>query len=132
MSGAEFIHVYDLEKDREYVERVQAATVQGGEFALRIDHGLFGTDQWWAAIRNGDVPTERLEGMIVQLYKTGEWPEFAVEVDGERSSWAMDGDVGRYRVGKGVHIEFITAEYRKPPPEADASTRVVLGIWVEP
>ena len=79
MSGAEFIHVYDLEKDLEYVERVQAATVQAGEFALRTDHGLFGTSQWWAAIRSGDVPTERLEGMIVQLYKSGVKP-FVVAV----------------------------------------------------
>ena len=132
MSDAEFIHVYDLEKDREYVERVQAATVQAGEFALRRDNGLFGSSQWWAAIRGGSVATERVEGTIVQLYKTGDWPEFAVEADGQRSSWAMDGDVSRYEMGKSVRIEFVNVEYERPPPNAEASTRVVLGIWIEP
>ncbi len=132
MSDDAFIHVYDLERDREYVERVQAATVQAGEFALRTDNGLFGSSQWWAAIRDGTVPTERIEGTIEQLYQKGEWPEFSVDADGERTSWAMDGDIARYDVGKRVRIEFVTLEYQKPKPDAEASTRAVLGIWVEP
>lgn len=132
MSDTEFIHVYALERDREYVERVQAGTVEAGELALRTDNGLFGSSQWWAAIRKGTVPTERIEGMIVKLYKQGEWPEFSVDADGQRTSWAMDGDVSHYEEGKRVRIDFVTLEYQNPKPNGEASTRAVLGIWIEP
>ena len=132
MSDTEFIHVYALERDREYVERVQAGTVAAGDLALCTDNGLFGSSQWWAAIRKGTVPTERIEGTIVKLYKQGEWPEFAVESDGQRTSWAMDGDVSHYEGGKRVRIDFVTLEYQNPKPNGEASTRAVLGIWIEP
>ncbi len=132
MSDTEFIHVYALERDHEYVERVQAGTVEAGELALRTDNGLFGSSQWWTAIRDGTVPTERIEGIIVKLYKRGEWPEFSVESDGQRTSWAMDGDVSRYEEGKRVRIDIVTLEYQKPKHDGEASTQAVLGIWIEP
>ncbi len=130
MSDTDFIQVYALERDHEYIERVQAGTVEAGELALRTDNGLFGSSQWWAAIGDGTVPTERIEGMIVKLYKKGEWPEFAVESDGQRTSWAMDGDVTRYEEGKRVRIDFVTLEYQKTKPDGEASTRAVLGILI--
>jgi len=130
--GADLVQAYSLEKDREYIERVQMATVQSGEFAIRCDHGLFGSQQWWDAIRDATVPTHRVDGVIVQIYRRGDWPEFEIEADGERSTWALDGDAGRYAVGKRARVEFVTLEYQKPQPDGERSTRVVLGIWVEP
>ena len=130
--SADLVQAYSLEKDREYVERVQMATVQGGDFAIRPNHGLFGSKPWWDAIRGGSVPTHRVDGVIVQIYRRGEWPEFEIEVDGERSTWALDGDAEFYAVGKRVRIDFVTLEYQKPQPDGERSTRVVLGIWVEP
>ena len=129
---ADFVQAYSLKKDREYIERVQMATVQGGDFALRRDQGLFGSEPWWDAIRDGTVPTHRIDGVIVQIYRRGDWPEFQIEADGERSTWALDGDAGCYAVGKRARVEFVTLEYQKPQPGGERSTRVVLGIWVEP
>ena len=130
--SADLVQAYSLEGDREYIERVQMATVQGGDLAVRRDHGLFGSAPWWDAIRDGTVPTHRIAGVIVQIYRRGDWPEFEIEADGERSTWALDGDAGRYAVGKRARVEFATLEYQKPQPDGERSTRVVLGIWVEP
>jgi hypothetical protein len=129
--GTELVRAYSLERDRQYIERVQMATVQGSDFAIRKDHGLFGSKSWWAAIRNGSLPTHRIEGVIVHIYRSGEWPEFEVEADGARTTWALDGDAARYAVGKRVQIDYVTLEFQKPRPDGDRTTRAVLGIWVE-
>ena len=55
----DFVKVYDLARDREYIERIQKATVEASELALRTDHGIFGSAKWWSAIRDGTVPTQR-------------------------------------------------------------------------
>jgi hypothetical protein len=78
------------------------------------------------------VPTHRVDGVIVQLYRRGDWPEFEIEADGERSTWALDGDAKCYAVGKRARVEYVTLEYQKPQSGGERSTRVVLGIWVEP
>ena len=132
MSEAELVQVYDLKNDREYVERVQAATVQSDDFALRADQGLFGSPQWWAAVRDGRLSARRIDGIIVQVYQRDAWPTFLVEAAGKRTSWAMDGDVTRYEVGKRVRVEYVELEYQKPQSDGERSTPAVLGIWVEP
>jgi hypothetical protein len=130
----DLVQVYDLAKDREYIERIQKATVEASELALRTEHGLFGSGKWWAAIRDGTVPTQRLEGVIARVGRNpvNDWPEFEVESNGALSTWALEGDLGMYRAGKRVRIDYITQRYQKPlPGSADDSARVVLGIWVE-
>lgn len=132
--NTDFLKVYDLAKDREYIERIQKATVEGSELALRTDRGLFGSAKWWAAIRDGTVPTRRLEGSITRVGRSpvSDWPDFEVESEGGRSTWALEGDLAMYRVGKRVRIEYVTQRYQRPlPGSGDDSTRVVLGIWVE-
>lgn len=132
--ATELVQVYDLAKDREYIERIQKATVEASELALQTEHGLFGSAKWWAAIRDGTVPTQRLEGVITRVGRNpvNDWPEFEIEVEGELSTWALEGDLGMYRAGKRVRVEYVTQRYQKPlPGSGDASTRVVLGIWVE-
>jgi hypothetical protein len=129
--GTDFVQAYSLERDREYIERVQMATVEGTDFAIRKDHGLFGSEPWWSAIRKGELPTQRIEGVIVHIYRSGEWPEFEVEADGARTTWALDGDAARYAIGKRVRIDYVTLEFQEPRPGTDRTTRAVLGIWVE-
>jgi hypothetical protein len=132
--NTDFLKVYDLARDREYIERIQKATVEGGELALRTDHGLFGSAKWWAAIRDGTVPTQRLEGAISRVGRNplSDWPDFEVDSKGERSTWALEGDLNMYRVGKRVRIEYVTQRYQEPLPGSGGdSTRAVLRIWIE-
>jgi hypothetical protein len=130
----DFVKVYDLARDREYIERIQKATVEASELALRTDHGIFGSAKWWSAIRDGTVPTQRVEGTISRVGRNplSDWPDFEVEAKGERSTWALEGDLKMYQVGKRVRVEYVTQRYQKPiPGTGDASTQAVLGIWVE-
>jgi hypothetical protein len=130
----DFVQVYGLARDREYIERIQKATVEASELALRTEHGLFGSAKWWAAIRDGTIPTQRLEGAIARVGRNAvsDWPEFEVESNGELSTWALEGDLSMYRAGKRVRIEYVTQRYQKPlPGSGEDSTRAVLGIWVE-
>ena len=124
------LQTYDLEKDREYVERIQMATVQSAEFALRTEHGLLGTQRWWAALASGDIPTLRAEGRIVDVRVDAGWPEFELEVDGVLSSWCLEGDVQAYQIGNVARVDFVELEYQEPV-DGDASVKVVLRILVE-
>jgi hypothetical protein len=132
--AADLVQVYDLARDREYVERVQAASARGDDLALRRDHGIFGSAPWWSAIRSGEIETLRVEGTISRLYRNAaDWPEFELDAgDGERSHWSLDGDVSRYCVGKAARVEYVLQEYQQPRGRDGEATRVVLGIWIEP
>ncbi len=130
--AADLIQVYDLQRDREYVERVQNACVEKSEFALVEAHGLFGSGPWWDAIRRGALPTQRVEGTIVQILKHAGWPEFELDSGGERSTWALDGKVESYQVGKRARVELVTQEFLKPRSESERETPIVIAIWVEP
>lgn len=126
------MQIYDLARDREYVERVQKATIDGGDFALSQEHGLFGSSRWWQALRSGELASRELTGVIARVYlNASNWPEFEVEADGERSSWALEGAPGRYRPGKRARIQYVMLRYARPPEDGEAETRVVTGIWVE-
>ena len=130
--ASDFVQAYDLERDREYVERVQRACVERSEFALKSDRGLFGTKPWWEAIREGTIPTHRVEGTIVTISKQGGWPEFEIDTRGDRSTWALDGKVEAYTVGKQAQVAYVRQEFLKPAADAERETPIVIGIWVEP
>jgi len=128
----EFYEAYSLERDREYIERLQAATVQHGEFALSSENGLVGSKPWWDAIQDGRIPTTRVEGEVVDIrLNAGSWPEFEVDSDGESSTWCLEGDIKSYRVGGLVQIDYVLVRYAKPPSEGDDAAKLVTGIWVE-
>ncbi len=128
----EFYEAYSFERDREFIERLQAATVQRGEFALSSDNGLVGSKPWWEAIRDARIPTTRVEGEIVDIrLNAGNWPEFEIDSAGVSSTWCLEGDIKTYRVGGLVRIDYVIVRYAKPPSEADDSAKIVLGIWVE-
>ena len=125
--------VYDLARDREYVERVQMASVQASEYALAKEHGLFGSQAWWDAVADGSLPKHVVEGRITRVYvNQANWPEFEIERDGELSTWALEGEASRYTAGKLARIEYVMQRYASPAPGSDPETQVVIGIWVEP
>ncbi len=128
----EFYQAYSFERDREYIERLQAATVQGSEFALDSEHGLVGSKPWWDAIGESKLATTRVEGEVVDIrVNSGGWPEFEVDSNGESSTWCLEGDIKTYRVGGRVRIDYVMVRYAKPPSEDDDAAKIVIGIWVE-
>ena len=130
--NAGLVSAYDLGKDREYVERIQMATVQETEHALRKDHGLLGSGRWWAAVADESIPTRRVEGTITDVrVNSGNWPEFEVEAEGEHSVWALEGELHAYRVGSAVRVDFVELPFLKPQAGGDDTVQVVLRILVE-
>lgn len=128
-----YTQTYDLVRDREYVERLQLAMVEGSEFALESQHGLFGPKRWWQAVRDGSIARHRVDGEIVDVRLNGNWPEFEVDVRGGRTSWCLEGDVERYRIGCGVRIDYVVQRYHTPAKDCRGdSVKVVLEIWVAP
>jgi hypothetical protein len=128
----EWYCAYELERDREYIERLQAATVQGSGFALDTSRGLIGTPKWWDAVSDGTIPTTSVHGTILDIrVNSDNWPEFEISDGDGVSVWALEGDIKSYRVGGGVRIDFVTVRYAKPPDEGEDAAKVVLGIWVE-
>jgi len=128
----EFYQAYSFERDREYIERLQAATVQNSEFALDSEHGLIGSKSWWEAIRDAKIAKTRVEGEVVDIrVNAGGWPEFEVDSAGESSVWCLEGDIKSYRVGGRARIEYVMVRYSKPPSGGDEMAKIVLGIWVE-
>lgn len=127
-----FQRTYELARDREYIERIQMVTVRGEPLGLAQEHGLFGSKRWFAALEERALATTRLEGVIrgVGVDPRG-WPQFELEVDGERTTWGLEGDPKAYRPGARARIDFVDVAYANPSPGSDAEARVVLGIWIE-
>ncbi len=127
---AGYTHTHDLTRDRQYVERLQLASVKASEFALASPHGLFGSGRWWESVRDGSIPTHRVEGTIVDVRINGNWPEFEVLAEEELTTWCLEGDVKSYSVGSGVRISYVTQHYAAPSGRDEDSVKVVLKTWV--
>lgn len=82
-----YTQTHDLTRDRQYVERLQLASVKASEFALASLHDLFGSGRWWEAVCDGSIPTHRVEGTIVDVRINGNWPEFEVLAEEEPTTW---------------------------------------------
>ncbi len=129
----EWVEVYDLARDREYLERLQLATIKSNEFALVSEHGLPGSEQWWTAVHEGSIPTQGVEGTINDIRVVGDWPEFEVDANGELTTWCLEGDIKSYRVGIGVRVEYLVQRcQRSSEPHGEDSVKVVLRIMLEP
>jgi hypothetical protein len=72
--------VYRLSDDGEIITRVQRATLDTGQFGIAMDHGLFGSKEWWEAIGRGDLSTYTVRGTICALLmeSMNDWPTFTI------------------------------------------------------
>ncbi|MGH8661133.1 MAG: hypothetical protein ACREUB_05145, partial [Burkholderiales bacterium] len=97
-SPPEMVAVYELRRNRRFIEQVQEATLHRADAGIVSEHGLFGSDEWWAAIADGRLPTQSIRGHISKIYMSGhnDFPEFEVDDGGARTSWAREGDDSWY------------------------------------
>ena len=51
-----FDAIYLLSEDRERIHLIQNAVLQTEEFGIAMEHGIFGSHEWWAAIRRSGLP----------------------------------------------------------------------------
>lgn len=126
----EWIVAYDLAKDDEKTSIVQKATLTTTDFGVVPEVALFGSPEWWAAIRDGRIPCYEVCGTISRLYMTGhrDWPEFEVDCNGSKTSWTRWGNPSAYAEGRTARIEYVFQKLRREPHETH---KQVLRIRVK-
>ncbi|AVV67708.1 hypothetical protein HI806_26615 (plasmid) [Ralstonia solanacearum] len=65
-----------LRDDPERVRLAQALTLDSSRprMGLRGTHGLFGSPEWWASIREGEIPLIYQNGIVLRAYVAGQEP----------------------------------------------------------
>jgi len=108
--------IYDLRDDKQHIVHVQQATLHSDDFGLVPEHGLFGSEEWWSAIKQGHIPTHVLEGTISDVFWSGhnDFPEFEMTSGSEKSRWERMGDENRYVEGSPVRITYVKQKFKKP------------------
>ena len=112
---ADWVVAYDLATDQETISQVQRATLITKDFGLVPEVALYGSDEWWAAIRDGRIPKHEVTGSISRLYMTGhgDWPEFELDSNGTKTTWTRMGNQAVYAEGKEAKIEYVMQKLRR-------------------
>jgi hypothetical protein len=132
MCSANFIKIYDLKNDTKHIIEVQDATLYTDKFGLKSEHGLFGTDDWWEAIKQGAIKKISVEGVISRIFMSGhnDFPEFEVVSKNGRTIWHRLGDNKYYALGKRAKIVYVNQEFKKPVPGLTVA-KIPLEIYIE-
>jgi hypothetical protein len=111
----DWINVYDLHKDVDVVRAIQEATLTRPGYGLLPEPALFGSEEWWAAVEDGRVATQTLDGVVadVRWESMGDWPGWTFRAsDGTESRWTREGDHTRYIVGLRARIRFAVVSWK--------------------
>jgi hypothetical protein len=95
----EWIKVYDLTTDQDYLERVQHALSRTEDSAQGRNRHVFGSSDWWSAVETGELETHWITGVIKRPLWTGmnDFPQVEIEEESGRVSvWTRRG--GRHPV----------------------------------
>lgn len=114
-----WVTVYDLRDDRQRVEQIQEATLNRPGYGLDPTPALFGTDEWWQAIADGQIPSRVEEGVVanVRWGSMGDWPEWTFRGDdGRERTWTREGDHTRYVDGLRARIRVVTVHWKADSP----------------
>jgi len=129
---SDWIKVYDLAEDHETIRQGQEATQTSEFFGAEPEIALIGTDEWWQAIEEGQMARHTICGVISRVYMAGhgDWPEFEVDVLGEKSRWTRLGPDELYRIGNEVKIEYISEKLK--PHWGSREIKLTLRILIKP
>lgn len=137
-SEENLIEIYNLANDQEYIRKVQRATQNTTDYGLVPEHGLFGSDEWWNAIRTGKLPTTRVEGVISRVYmgSMNDWPEFEIDSNGRKTTWTRKvhrrEDDALYVPGKSVRLDYVIQHAKKDLGNLGTTAQeVVLRIGIQ-
>ena len=91
-----WIKVYDLANDKDYIHLVQQAAIrwikESGDAAQ--DRPLVGSPEWWKTVESGELESHWVTGTIKRPLWTGmnDFPEVEVqEESGKASLYGLDG-----------------------------------------
>jgi len=133
----DFIKVYDLTNESQFIESVQYATLNKPNFGLKIkDSLLFGTAEWFEAIKKGKIQSFEIDGIIQKIGFSGqnnERVEYIVKDDrtGEEITQNVKGKRKLYQIGKRVRMKYVIQELKKPPSKEYRFQKEFLTIEIE-
>lgn len=130
----EWVKVYDLTEDRQFIELVQRASRDSGPFGLEQKPALFGSPEWWQAIESGEVPKHWVEGVVERPLWTGmnDFPEVEIREDsGVVSRWVRWGDPSQYSKGRRVRLCWVMQHANEDMAGLGLDQQQVLEVWVE-
>ncbi|MDW6092421.1 hypothetical protein SBX64_07670 [Vibrio rhizosphaerae] len=117
----------ELKENPERVVMTQALTLNKSKplMGLKGSHGLFGSDEWWANIKNGVMPTLHISGVIQRAYVAGQEPsgmnntvDLALDDGSSRSVGIYvndEKDISLFRVGARAEILYALDELKNQP-----------------
>ena len=119
--------MYDIRKDKVLLNQIQNASLSQGNLGLTTEHGVVGTESWWAALHARKIEVVRFDG-IIQLDKVPMRDSFVLRVQGvnEVKSWMPWSGFQMQDVGK--HIEVI---YAKIPPKVQVRPGFLVNLVLQ-
>lgn len=129
---AQMICIYNLKEDSKQIELIQRATLTTEDFGLDPQPALFGSEEWWAAVEGGDLPTHVAEGVVsaVRWSSMGDWPTFEIRSpEGVKSSWTRLRQYTRFVVGLRATVKYVIQHGRGNNSLMDNS--IPLEMWLE-
>lgn len=123
---------YDLAEDKETIDLVQRATLTTEDFGLLPEVALYGSDAWWAAIKDGRITRHEVHGVISRVFMSGhgDWPEFDLNSDGTKTTWTRLGNQALYVEGREAKVEYVLQKLRKALP-GEERQKEVLRVLVK-
>ncbi len=130
--------IYRLQLDKDYIAEVQKATQASDKFGIEPTHGVFGSAEWWAHIRDGTLPVHHLKGTIASVHmgSMNDWPEFTLRTEnGEEFTWSRYANCPEfaelYTVGRGIELDYIVQRHRATSFGPGTHVRIPIEIRVE-
>lgn len=107
--------IYDLAEDHELIEKVQRATLTTPDFGIIPEIAIYGSHEWWQAIEDGRIPRHVIDGVISDVFTSGEsnWPQFEVDSNGSKTVWTRFGDPRLYASGQRVRLVYVVQQPKR-------------------
>ena len=113
---------------------IPASTFAGIAPAVTNDIALFGSLEWWNAVRDGRIPTHTTSGVITKVTENvrGTWPLCEINSGGVKTEWTRYGEDDAYQVGRRICIEYV---YQRGKPSkvwkgSSGRMKVVLRVSI--
>lgn len=134
-----FDKIYLLADDAKRIGQIQKATLETKDHGLALDHGLFGSDDWWDAIERGDLPLNTVCGTITAVAMTSmnDYPSFKMLADdGSVTDWLTRESAPdfrrdqRYRVGQRIIRTYVDVSPKNPGIGIPPTHQLTTGVWL--
>lgn len=127
--------LYNLENDSRQIKIIQDASLDKKSYAgFKIeDDLLFGTKDWFEAIKNGKIKKYIICGKISKISSSGhnDYPEFEIKNDRGVTVWARGGIDSLYQLGQYVELTYVEQKYKRPSDITGKIYKCVIQIKVE-